>query len=445
MLGRSLYKVADAHLPQNNLAMVQNNLAVAYLKLEEHSENLNHENLNRAVNYCLLALKVRTDEAFPQEYAETKGNLGSIYKLQKKFPEAYDALKSAINTVERLRGEIVSGDSIKQKLAEKFYGLYESMVEVCLNRALEEKKYYAIAIEYVERSKARNLVENITQSKLLPNVSESLLKRYKGLQQELDQEKRRLSIENDEKSSNIENNGKSSNIPDFSQLNRLRQELDDLVIKEIQPVDEKFALTQRVKPISYQEIKELLGDDHTAIIEWYMMSKTFLAFIIIPNCDHPIAWQSYPKDLDDFTDWLMRYWQEYRETQKRENKKFKENLSSHLQELANILQIDEILSHIPSKCDRLILIPHRFLHLFPLQALPQNNGIRLIRSFKRGVSFTPSCQLLQLTQTLQRSAFNKLFAIQNPACSGDKLVFSDVEVGCIKDIFSSSSQILSGY
>lgn len=430
-----ILQVADGRLPQENLAMVQQNLAVAYRKLvDEHSENL-----NRAVEYCLLALKVLTDEAFPQEYAQTKGNLGSIYKLQKKFPEAYDALKSAINTLERLRGEIVSGDSIKQKLAEKFYGLYESMVEVCLNRALEEKKYYATAIEYVERSKARNLVDNIAQSELLPNVSESLLKRYKELQQELTQEKRRLSIENDEN---------NSNIADFSRLNRLRQELDDLVIKEIQPVDEKFALTQRVKPITYKEIKKLLGDNHTAIIEWYMMSNTFLAFIIIPNYDHPIAWQYSPKDLDDFMNWLMRYWQDYRY---KENGKFKEHLSSYLQDLANILHIDEIideiLSDIPSDCDRLILIPHRFLHLFPLHALPQNNGIRLIDRFKRGVSFAPSCQLLQLTQTLQRSGFNKLFAIQNPTLPINNLVnlvFSDVEVGCIKDLFSPSSQILSG-
>lgn len=109
----------------------------------------------------------------------------------------------------------------------------------------------------------------------------------------------------------------------------------------------------------------------------------------------------------------------------------------------------ELCSVLSTKLDGLALFLVRLLrkrlHLFSLNALPQKNGIRLIDRFKRGVGFAPSCQLLQLTQSLQRSSFNKLFAIQNPAFSGgDKLVFSDVEVGCIKDLFSSSSQILSG-
>jgi hypothetical protein len=53
-----------------------------------------------------------------------------------------------------LRGEIVSGDESKRKQAEEWNKLYRRMVEVCL-----ELKKSSEAIEYIERSKTRNLVE----------------------------------------------------------------------------------------------------------------------------------------------------------------------------------------------------------------------------------------------------------------------------------------------
>ncbi|MBH8550900.1 hypothetical protein I8751_00525, partial [Nostocaceae cyanobacterium CENA357] len=100
------------------------------------------------------ALLVRTSQALPQNYAETAFNLGLAYIDAERFADAYNISKSAIDTVEFLRGEIFSGDEIKQKLAEEWNALYRRMVEVCL-----ELEYYDQAVEYIERSKTRNLIE----------------------------------------------------------------------------------------------------------------------------------------------------------------------------------------------------------------------------------------------------------------------------------------------
>jgi hypothetical protein len=54
-----------------------------------------------------------------------------------------------------MRSEIIiGGEADRQKLAEEWNDLYQEMVEVCLAMANQ-----TAALEYVERSKTRNLVE----------------------------------------------------------------------------------------------------------------------------------------------------------------------------------------------------------------------------------------------------------------------------------------------
>jgi CHAT domain-containing protein len=81
------------------------------------------------------------------------------YKKIKQFLNTYNALEEGIQIVESLRGKIVSGDEIKQKFAENWNKIYRTMVEVCLELAVNNSQYKIKALEYVERSKARNLFE----------------------------------------------------------------------------------------------------------------------------------------------------------------------------------------------------------------------------------------------------------------------------------------------
>lgn len=94
-------------------------------------------------------------------------------------------------------------------------------------------------------------------------------------------------------------------------------------------------------------------------------------------------------------------------------------LASRLSRLAEILHLEDILKLVPDTCSRLILIPHRYLHLFPLHALPLAKGDFLCDRFSNGVSYAPSCQLLQLAQNREqhRHHFSRLLAIENPSRS----------------------------
>ncbi|MEH2451665.1 CHAT domain-containing protein [Nostoc sp.] len=318
--------------PQN-WAMTQNNLGIAY---GERIKGERAENIESAIAAYSAALEVRTRNAFPQNNAETLLNLGRLYQEEKLFDSAYIPFVSAIATVETLRGDIISGEEAKRKQAEEWNQLYRRMVEVCLALARDTE-----AIEYIERSKTRNLVELLTKATLT----------------------------------------NSENLPLVS------------------------------SSINFGEIQNLL-DNKTVIIEWYLFNDCFRAFIITSD-NKPAIWHSSQQDLDALIYWTNEYLDDYYNPQDENKIQWQNQLEERLKKLAEILHLEKILDQVPKQCDRLIFIPHRNLHLFPLHALPVKESY-LIDLFPNGVGYAPSCQLLQKVQLRQCPDFQSLFAIQNP-------------------------------
>ncbi|QIR37495.1 tetratricopeptide repeat protein [Tolypothrix sp. PCC 7910] len=364
-------------------AMTQNNLGAAY---SNRIKGKKAENLELAIQSYQQALLVRTREALPQNHANTAYNLGLAYIDAERFADAYDIFKSAINTVEFLRGEIVSGDDVKQILAEEWNTLYRRMVEVCL-----KLEYSDQAVEYIERSKTRNLLE------LLVNQSSPQLQQ---LEQEIATEKRRLAAtENSEP----------------TQLNQLRQQRKEL-IEQVTG-----------KQIEFAEIPKLL-DNHTAIVQWYLFNDCFRAFIITRQNQSPQIWQSTAEDLQALYDWSNEYLNTYNSQKPR----WRYQLAAKLQELADILHINDVLALVPETCQALILVPHRFLHLLPLHALPLAGENYLLDKFPLGVRYAPSCQLLKFAKKREYQPQSSLFAIQDP---NDNLIYTNLEVETIRRHF----------
>ncbi|MBD1940316.1 CHAT domain-containing protein [Microcoleus sp. FACHB-68] len=394
-------------------AGTQNNLGNAY---RERIQGERAENLELAIACYQAALQVRTRQAFPKDHTETLNNLGFTYQdqsihyiyishsaqKQTALENAYRTFAQAIDSVEHLRGEITSGDEAKRKLNEEWNKLYRGMVKVCL-----ELGNNSAAIEYADRSKARNLVELIATRAAYPEgISLQVRQRLQQLPLEIEEENRRLAQDPN---------------PDYTQITQLRQE-----VQEKSPY----------KPLEFQQIQSLL-DQETAILEWYVLGDKFLTFILTPQTLH--FWQSTPEDLNNLFDWVSEYLADYQ----RNKTQWQNRLSQRLEALAQILHLDDILHSLFDKfptCKKLILIPHFFLHLFPIHALPVHlpspseiEGKPLQEWFPNGVSYAPSCQLLQQAQNRQRPDFNQLFAIQNPT---QDLAFTDIEVEAIQSYFN---------
>ncbi len=428
-------------------ATTQNNLAIAYC---QRIRGEKADNIEMAIGFYHNALTITTREAFPQYHAETLSNLGYLYRSNQQWQLAYDTYAPAIETVEFLRGEIHSGDESKQKLAEEWNKLYQNMVEVCL-----DLKNYTEAIEYADRSKTRNLVELLATRDLYPkgDIPETVLNELSRLRREIDAEQRRLDNQQTNRNSNsgtisgersLQIDTLQTTSRDSTNLTQLRQQLDELLVREIQPIDPDFLLTQKVKNISYSDI-QALTTENTAILQWYILGDKFLTFIITPQSPTPTVWRSSKTDFQALVNWGNEYLRDYLEEDKTQ---WRENLAPRLQSLSEILHLNEILERVPKHCKQLILIPHRFLHLFPLHALPVSREILqrfnpetqspeppnpcLLDCFKQGVSYSPSCQLLQQAQRRKRPNFTHLFAVQNPT---NDLKFTDLEVPAISQHF----------
>jgi CHAT domain-containing protein len=265
-----------------------------------------------------------------------------------------------------MRSEIlIGGEADRQKLAEEWNKLYQDIIEVCLKR---ENK--TVALEYIERSKTRNLVELFHKARSFP---------------------------------------------------------------------------QNVQQISFQEIRSLLGEDE-AILEWYITFNSFKVFIITRDSTQPNIWHSSDQDLQA----LEEFQQEYIDDYINQPDNWRNHLETRLEKLAKILHIDKIISHLPKKCQRLILVPFRYLHLLPLHALTSRRVRQnveetgsLLELFPGGVRYTPSCQLLQLSQrvnpTGEDSSPTRLFAIQNPT---EDLDFTDIEVEAIAKSFNPAEVLI---
>ncbi|MCF3607722.1 CHAT domain-containing protein [Planktothrix agardhii 1033] len=425
-------------------ATTQNNLATAY---SDRIRGERAENLEQAIASYQAALEVYTRTAFPQNHTTTLNNLGFTYQDQSRYytsdPEkkhtalqnAYNAFERALDSVEFLRGEITSGDEVKRKLNEEWNKLYRGMVEVCL-----ELGNYTAAIEYVDRSKARNLVELIATRDAYPQgvIPPEIRQRLQYLGNAIAEEDRRLKQDPD---------------PDHTHINQMRGERQQL---------------EPYQPLHFKQIQALL-DEETAILEWYILPDKFLTFTLTAQTLD--LWTSSQEDLDKLIDWTNQYLNAYYQAKEplqvaiealkaakteQEQQKAQElliraqdiwqnPLAQRLETLAEILHLPEIRQNLWKEfpnCKKLILIPHLYLHLFPLHALPIPTGESEVKSlqelFEKAVTYAPNCQLLQQAQTRYRPNFKRLFAVQNPT---ENLSYADLQVEIIRRLFPDRSSL----
>jgi CHAT domain-containing protein/Tfp pilus assembly protein PilF len=432
-------------------AMTHYNLGHAYSEAGQ---------IEQAIEAYQSALKLYTPAAFPLECLRCGNNLGHLAFDAERLKEAIEAYGVAIEAVEQ-SWAWASTDARRQEIQAEAMGVYIGMVQACI-------KSYAVeeAIEYVERSKARNLVELLANRDLYPKgASESDCNQLKHLRREIAAKQRQLEGEQINFSTGTHENKQPL---DHAYAEQLRQELDKLqqqlneLLQLIKTLDPNFSLTQRVEPISFERIQALLPNDKTVLIEWYVLGETFLTFIVTRQSPGITVWQSSPEDEQALVDWLREYFRDYEQPSK---KNWNNQLEFKLHHLAQILHLEEVLSHIPDTCDRVILIPHFLLHLLPLHALPlssmdtslveqdisllakkselDTNPARqkcLLDRFPQGVSYAPSCGILQLTQNSQHSEFSYFFGIQNPT---QDLTYADIEVETIGQNFCPNDRILA--
>jgi CHAT domain-containing protein len=412
----------------------QNNLGLAY---GNRIMGKRTDNLELAIKAYKLSLEVYTPTAFPINCLRTGRNLGNTANLIKDWETAIKGYNLAIEAVENIRLEALNPQR-QQEILSDAMDVYHGMVQSYLNLNQKDR-----ALKYVERSKTRYLVQLLTDRDIYPkgNIPQTIITELDRLRRAIIGEEQQLAIQEQTRNRGVIltlDQQRQAILPDYTHLNHLKKELNQLIDREITPIDPTFSLTQKVQTITLSEIQALIDQD-TAILEWYISGETFLAFIV--TSQGLKVWQSSAGDRDN----LISFIENYREAYENNKNEWIRNLNSFLNELSKILHMDEILNLIPKSCERLIIIPHWFLHIIPLHCLPLKDGQFLYQRFTKGVGYIPSCQLLKLVKLSQRENFTRLFAIKNPTRKDLKpLLGANLEIERISQGFATEKTIIIG-
>ncbi|BAZ29073.1 TPR repeat-containing protein [Cylindrospermum sp. NIES-4074] len=402
-------------------AETQNNLGTAYLNRLIGDRK---ENIQLAFNYYQQALQVRTLEACPRQWAETQNNFGFVYYFLQRIPESIKSFQMALE-IEKLSkdnlacfrtgrnlGKIafqlrlwqesiqgyesaiesletsrtwVKSESRRQEILEESIDVYQNMVQACINAGQIDK-----AFEYAERSRSQRLVDLMAGSQLsqgedIPPKVQDLLQQYEELQRQIDQERQ----------SHQSKNSRSETRAALSAYNEVIASLEtqkQQVWENLRREDPVLAGEIQVNPLSLSEIQKLIDQQNTAILSFYTTNDDTHIFVV--QQDQINLHTCTGQGLETLQGWINQNWLlPYKDN----SKIWESQIESILHQLAESLQISELISQHLEGIEELILVPHLLLHQIPFAALPTGEYQEYLGD-KFLIRYTPSCQILEFCQ-----------------------------------------------
>jgi CHAT domain-containing protein len=430
-------------------ARINNNLGAAYCDLAPFSANPG-EQIQEAIAVFNNALQVRDPVQRPTDCLLTARNLGNL-GFTNNLPEvAINGYLLAITAVENLRAAAID-PARKAEIVSQAIEVYANLVQVYVNQ-----QHYDQALEVVDRSKARNLVELLTTKDLYPKgeIPPEVISRLDELRGSIARAERELNWADRNSGSGgtlmdgSDGSGSPAGVRSLAaarfqkapiqavgkRLGQLKQELDRLIQEEIQPIDPTFSLSQKVQPLSIEQLKTTLPDDQTVLVSWYVAGSRLLAFILTRDVRQPVCHRYPESTLELLTAELDSYFGTYQS----DKNAWTAELPAALVRFSSLLELEALakqISQFAPAADQLILVPHRFLHLLPLHCLPFGEASGSLQDqFALGVRFAPSLQVLQVVQQRQQTPLESLFALQNPT---QDLLYSELEVEAIQSLFTA--------
>ncbi len=360
-------------------ALIQANLSTVCYDKEQISET---------IKCCQLALEIYTPTSFPLYCFRGGRNLGNAAFTIRLWKEAIEGYGKAIEAVETSRSWATS-ESRRQEILAEAIDVYENMVQACINAGQLEK-----AIETVERSRSKRLVDLMASNDLyqpgeIPPEVKDLLQQYEDLQQQIDQERSQNNSSN-----NRELMGVGSSTKDRAAFQAYNEAIASLeaekqqIWEQLRRLDPVLAGEIQVSAPDFCAMQKLIDQPTTAILSFYTTSKDTYIFVLRQNqiTLHTCTGQG-TETLQSwiFQNWLIPYIED--------GSAWQSQISVFLSELAQRLQINDLISQHLGNITELIVVPHLALHQIPLAALPIGNGQYLGDKFL--IRYTASCQVLE--------------------------------------------------
>lgn len=363
-------------------AMTQMNLGNAYLGQGREE---------KAIFCYRSALKVFTPTAFPVECLNTGRLLGKTAFLVGHWAKAIAGYSVAIEAVETSRTWATS-ESRRLEIVTESLDIYQNLLQACIRNGQLDK-----AIEVVERSRSKRLVDLMVSYELysggeIPPELQQYLQEFETLQQQIDKERGRNNL-----SSHLDGNEVVYNRQNRAALQAYNETiafLEDekqLIWEQLRRLDPVLAGQIQVSPLNLSSIQQLIDSPTTAILSFYTTVNDTHIFVIqqsqitLHTCSG-VGFDTLQAGI--FTHWLGQYL---------ENKDaWKDQFNLVTAELAQLLQLNDLITQHLQGISELIIVPHLALHLIPFAALPIKDGQYLGDKFL--IRYTPSCQVLEFCQ-----------------------------------------------
>ncbi|PHX55151.1 hypothetical protein CP500_012270 [Tychonema bourrellyi FEM_GT703] len=364
---REALKVRTRENYPEDWAMTQNNLGAAY---SDRIEGVRAKNIEEAISYFRLALEIYTPTAFPFNCLTTGRNLGNTAFTAGFWDIALEGFEKAIQAVEKSRSWATSDDIRQQMIAESI-GVYEKAIQAAVNNNQLEK-----AIEYCDRTRAQRLVDLMHSNDLyasgeIPPEVQKYLDEFEAKQQEIDAEVEQLRnpSEGDKGLAGVGSSSRSR--ADTSAYTKKIQELEgekQQIWENIRSLDPVLAGQVQVVPMEFAAMQQLIDNSQTAILCFFTTQNDTHVFVIykdkapqIHTCQGE-GWASFQKWIDK--GWLSPYLED--------RKGWWQGMGEFLSQLSRRLKVDELIGNCLAGIEELIVIPHLYLHQIPLAALPVN-------------------------------------------------------------------------
>lgn len=186
---------------------------------------------------------------------------------------------------------------------------------------------------------------------------------------------------------------------------------------------------------SYAEMRQLLNPQ-TAIVYWHFSDDSLTTFILTPNSEEPILLNTLQYDrAQKLQSWIKNWntqYNDYRtEKDNQSDHPWRRELTTQLNKLREILNIDGIVQHL-TDIERLILIPHRDLHRFPLHAF-----FPLFTTY-----YLPSIQIGLTLQNKPQSTYPiQLLSIEDPKTDRPQMPYAQLESALICHLFAQAARL----
>lgn len=342
----------------------------------------------KATKYYEQALAIARAIGDREGEAINLSNLGGTYLSMGHYAKAIETCEQAITFVERQRAVLNLGE-FKSSFVTRYISSYQSMIIALIELSRFEDAFY-----YVQRAKARTLLDQMGNTRVNPRVTDdpALLAQEQALLDEIHGLQAVLSGQQDFASLDTHR----GDVPPLSgeqraevstRLEQAYYEYDQLLV-QIQRTNPQYAALRTVQASTLITVQQTLPADVT-LVEYYVLDTETLAFVVTQ------------KDFDVIT--LDVSYQTISETLKRyeaETQASLEDIPHSMKVLYNLL-FAAIREYIHT--DAILIAPHGPLHYVAFGALHDGEHY-LVENYIIG--YIPSASMLRYINTSKPQHFN---------------------------------------